>query len=303
MALKIVLLALLVCCAASEAQDTSLPLSYNVTELQGDGATCPNDQLRQENIQNIASDVRNLLQNSVIPVLSCPCISGGGTRIANLDMTDPNQQCPPEWSEISTPIRACSRPSTTSGCYSVSYPNSEGITYSRVCGRVIGYQFCTPDAFHPYTANISRTIDDIYVDGVSITHGTNPRAHVWSFAAAFNELHSDPNPFTCRCTNTANPFSATYFEPPFVGSDYFCDTASVGDPRPCAFPNDILTNDPLWDGEGCGPTSTCCELNNPPWFCKQLPAPTSDDIEVRLCLDEDREEDDIVIEQITIYIS
>ena len=34
-------------------------------------------------------------------------------------------------------------------------------------------------------------------------------------------------------------------------------------------------NDPLWDGEGCGPTSICCDFNNPPWFCKTLPQPTS----------------------------
>ena len=26
----------------------------------------------------------------------------------------------------------------------------------------------------------------------------------------------------------------------------------------------------LWDGEKCGLTSTCCEFNNPPRFCKEL---------------------------------
>ena len=48
-----------------------------------------------------------------------------------------------------------------------------------------------------------------------------------------------------------------------------------------------LQNDPLWDGQGCGAAS-CCELSyppgvTPPWFCKQLPQATTDDIEVRLC--------------------
>ena len=42
-------------------------------------------------------------------------------------------------------------------------------------------------------------------------------------------------------------------------------------------------DDPLWDGQGCGPTSTCCTFNNPPWFCKQLPQSTNADLEVRLC--------------------
>ena len=31
------------------------------------------------------------------------------------------------------------------------------------------------------------------------------------------------------------------------------------------------TADPLWDGEGCDETNTCCDFNSPPWFCKDLP--------------------------------
>ena len=45
----------------------------------------------------------------------------------------------------------------------------------------------------------------------------------------------------------------------------------------------VAEDDPLWDGQGCGPTSTCCTFNNPPWFCKQLPQSTNTDLEVRLC--------------------
>ena len=45
----------------------------------------------------------------------------------------------------------------------------------------------------------------------------------------------------------------------------------------------IIQHDPLWDGQGCGSQSTCCGLNTPPWFCQQLPQPTTDDIELRLC--------------------
>ena len=44
------------------------------------------------------------------------------------------------------------------------------------------------------------------------------------------------------------------------------------------YPNDIL-----WDGQNCTSTSTCCQLNNPPWFTKNLPNATTDDIELRLC--------------------
>ena len=69
--------------------------------------------------------------------------------------------------------------------------------------------------------------------------------------------------------------------PSFVGNDYFCET---GVPPGQRFNNSVFyADDPLWDGQGCGPTSTCCTFNNPPWFCKQLPQSTSADLEVRLC--------------------
>ena len=58
-------------------------------------------------------------------------------------------------------------------------------------------------------------------------------------------------------------------------------------------------DDPLWDGAGCGPMSTCCA---PPWFYKQLPQPTTDDIEMRVCRDEDASNEDIAIEMVEIYI-
>ena len=39
----------------------------------------------------------------------------------------------------------------------------------------------------------------------------------------------------------------------------------------------------IWDGQGCAGSNTCCEFNNPLWFCKQLdPEPTTEDIEIRI---------------------
>ena len=61
-------------------------------------------------------------------------------------------------------------------------------------------------------------------------------------------------------------------------------------------------DDPLWDGAGCGPENTCCSLNTPPWFHRQLPQPTTDSIEMRLCIDEGSGSEDILIEQIEIYV-
>ena len=45
----------------------------------------------------------------------------------------------------------------------------------------------------------------------------------------------------------------------------------------------FYADDPLWDGQGCGPASTCCTLNSPPWFCKQLSQLTNTDLEIQIC--------------------
>ena len=65
----------------------------------------------------------------------------------------------------------------------------------------------------------------------------------------------------------------------------------------------FYVNDPLWDGAGCGPQNTCCSFNNPPWFYKQLPQHTTDDIEMRVCRDQVSGDEDVAIETIDIIFS
>ena len=148
------------------------------------------------------------------------------------------------------------------------------IQYSQFCRRIIGYQIGQPEAFF---ASRGRTIDGRYVDGVSLTYGS-PRQHIWTFANALQEGLGYPSS-RCPCTNTN--VQPTISIPSFVGNDYFCET---GVPPGQWVDNEIFyADDPLWDGHGCDPTSTCCTFNNPPWFCKQLPQSTNTDLEVRLC--------------------
>ena len=61
-------------------------------------------------------------------------------------------------------------------------------------------------------------------------------------------------------------------------------------------------DDPLWDGENCGLTSTCCEFNNPPWFCKELEMTSVSDIRVSMCGNGAVISEDTPIELIEIYI-
>ena len=85
--------------------------------------------------------------------------------------------------------------------------------------------------------------------------------------------------------------------PPYVGGDYFCESADTsGSPV-----GNFYSNDPLWDGEGCSSSSSCCSFNNPPYFTKQLPSPTSDPIEARLCQWEGHQ-DDSPVEFMELYV-
>ncbi len=84
------------------------------------------------------------------------------------------------------------------------------------------------------------------------------------------------------------------------GDNYFCETGNTGLSHNFGNEN---SNDPLWDGEGCGSTSTCCQKNNPPWFCATLPQMTADDLEIRLCRDSDSTDEDIIISLIEIYVA
>ena len=110
--------------------------------------------------------------------------TGGWVRVANLNMTDPNQQCPENLRlSYTSPIRLCGR-RTDRGCDSVTF-TTYGVQYRQVCGRVRGYQFGSPDAFNCNDLRSCPTnIDVPYVDGVSITHGVSPKKHIWTYAAA-----------------------------------------------------------------------------------------------------------------------
>ena len=223
---------------------------------------------------------------------TCCNTTGGWTRVAYLDMTDPSQQCPDGFRLITrtmAPLRLCGRHEL--GCVSDIIP-VHGNHYSQVCGRILGYQFGAPDAFEP--SHRMGNIDQQYVDGVSLTHGHSPRQHIWTFATGSDETRADP--YTCPCARPEHTYTGSV--PTFVGQDYFCATASRERYQIIFFPDD-----PLWDGQGCGGTSTCCSFNNPPWFCKNLPQPTTDDIELRLCGGESSTEDeDTPLEIVEVYI-
>ena len=215
-------------------------------------------------------------------------VTGGWVRVANLNMTDPDQQCPEnlQLSYTNQPIRLCGR-RTGSSCASVTF-STNGVQYQRVCGRVRGYQFATPDAF--YHCSVSCTIDSPYVDGVSITHGASPRKHIWTYAAG--QTGNQASNIDCPCNGAgASP------SPSFVGSDYYCESGTG------SWSWVLYPNDPLWDGQDCnGLEHTCCDSPNLPWFCKELPEPTNDNLELRICGDQVLFDEDTPVDLVQLYI-
>ncbi len=338
----------------SQHDNSSLPVSYSATVLEGGGQVCPPEEQLEMARAEIAEDVLNIVRNDILdghcpgqvqenPASSCLEVSqcnpqlpsehywitssngtavrvycdmtrecscssasvGGWSRVAYLNMTDPTHQCPPAWREITTPVRTCGRTNETvsnsddtvgsGGCSSVSFSTCN-IPFSHICGRIIGYQLGHPDAFASYTNSLHTRIEDPYVDGVVVTRGTE-KEHVWTFAGALTEQDSNSqySRYVCPCTNS----QSTQSIPLFLGQDYFCETGITGGWTNGLFYPD---GDPLWDGEGCGSGSTCCELNGPPYFCKSVAEPTTDDIEVRICANQALSDEDTPIELIEIFV-
>ena len=106
------------------------------------------------------------------------------------------------------------------------------------------------------------------------------------FAGAADETSSSLT-FKCPCINqNISPSSINI--PSFVGNDYFCDTSLSNSYS--SYSKGFYPSDPLWDGQGCGSSNTCCSVlnlctNSPPWFIKHLdlPSATTDNVEMRLC--------------------
>ena len=277
--------------AVAQGTNATLPLTYPGQVLQGDGSqTCPSGAQRGIARNEVRNGTRSLLQESVVPLLQLQNISCGGSgwrRIAYLNMSDSSQQCPSVWREYTTPHRTCGRRS--GGCNGLNYTTGSE-QYNQVCGRIIGYQLGHTDAF-----NTGYSINSFYVEGISVTHGS-PRQHIWTFAAGYDELTGGSG--RCPCVSGSTSGSRI---PSFVGQNYFCESGLT------RYSNGIngpffSNGDSLWDGQGCGPTSSYCTFNSPPWFNIQLLSSTTDYIEVRICSSVSISGEDTPIQLMELYV-
>ena len=198
-------------------------------------------------------------------------------RVAELDMTDNSTQCPSGLRQNDNNLRTCGIISDSRlSCSSTTF-NTNGIRFSSVYGVIRAYGCGTPDGYsiaQGQRNNSNLNIDSNYVDGISLTYGMTPRQHIWTFAVG-----------NSGCGNSTS----------FVHNDYYCGNI---DKRSCNFNYQNIQ----WIGGSCGSQSQCCSLNNPTQFYKQLPQPTTDDIEMRLCRDQSGSNENIFIDMIDIYV-
>ena len=158
---------------------------------------------------------------------------GGWTRVAYLNMTEPGTTCPSGLTQtgyININHDVCGRPYPSSrGCNSTFF-SAYSVNYTKVCGQVRGYQFGSTDAFNTGTSDI----DSNYVDGVSITYGSNPRQHICTYSAGLTETRLGSNGCPCNNGNSASP------PPSFVGNDYYCESGKYSSWSYILYPDDPL---------------------------------------------------------------
>ena len=271
--LLVISVSLLTAVLAQPPLNGPLPIRVDPVIINGtrdSHGSCPSSDNLESARRNISESIRISLK-SVVP----DCGSGEWIEVVHFNMMNMSQQCPSSWTMALSPARSCFA-ATPQSCPGTVFPSS-GVTYSRICGRAIGYSSNSVDAFAELNnLRSSPNINGPYVDGVSVTHGS-PRQHVWSFAAGHGGT------FRCPCDNQDRSFAP--LPPSFVGNDYFCD----GD-----------YNGALWDAMDC--TTNCCTFNNLPWFNVSLSAPTSDDIEVRICGDQPTSNEIVLLSFLQLYV-
>ena len=217
---------------------------------------------------------------------------GGWMRVSHVNMSQSGASCPQgltQKTDSEIGLTLCGQSAT--GCQGTLF-SALGLRYSRVCGQLRGYQRAAPNAFGPFhTSKKTAMLNQTYVDGASITYDTAVPKHIWTYATGYS-LTQDTS--GCPCNS-----GSTIQVPPYVGSDYYCETGNNAN----VIATKVFFNDPLWDGQQCdGVEAPCCTHPNMPWFTKTLGETTTEDIQLRLCNNEGISEEETLLQLITLYV-
>ena len=173
--------------------------------------------------------------------------------------------CPPRLRyELTNSVNTCVVLEDNAGCTEIIYP-VYNIKYTQITGQIRGYQIRSSDGFILVNKSIPRprNFTDLNSNYLDgVSISTNGQ-HVWSFAAG------------CNC-------SVVLKKPTVIGQDYICDGVQARQ-----------HTELLWASQQCGRNST--------WFYKVL-SPTTTDIRVRICRDQERIDEDLAIKTLELYI-
>ena len=222
--------------------------------------------------------------------LECGGHKGGWMRIADLDIRR-EDDCPSGWTKITTPVAACIAANSSAGCHSTIF-STLNVPYSKICGMAVGYHRNSLDAFAGFNFP-RRSINVPYVDGISITYGY-PRKHIWTYAIGQTDDALGSSETNCPCAK----FPGTS-PPSFVGDNYYCESGRLEFQLSV---EGVFIDDPVWDGEGCSSDNSCCSQPSLPWFYRQIPLTSNEDIETRLCRDEPSFHEDVLIRELQLYV-
>ena len=273
--------------------------AVDLTLMNNDQLTAPDscqthEQETAEGLEAIKDGVEDVKETlNRIEGFVHPCGGVGWTRVVKVDYTDPSVDCPGDSQKDIYESGGCSSGQSEAVTFILlTYPVN-GQLYNEVCGKVSAFSVNVPEAFLA-SAGGDTTIDDAYVDGISLTHGSSPRTHIWTFAAADAE---DPTATASVVLRTQCPCDGGTPAPDFVQGDYFCE-AGVEE----STEDGLNGDDVLWDGEDCT-TELCCTLNTPPYFYSFLDTPTTDDIDARVMVSSSSlSYDNIVLTAVELYI-
>ena len=238
------------------------------------------------------------MQDQVTPYLNSrygtECGSPGWTRAFDLDMSIPGAVCPSGWALLTNTVRGCGRQGDNN--VASTTVSVRGRTYSQVCGKITAIQKGSTDGLRP-SAN-GAGLFGRYVDGVSLTHGSSPRTHIWTFVSGQSQVPSSEVDEREYCPSLVDLYPT--FVPDFVGNNYFCDSGSTST---TIDGSQFYTSRPLWDGQDCIASAVAiCKFNNPPYFYATLPEPTTDDLEMRVIVNENASNENVIITDVELYI-
>ena len=189
--------------------------------------------------------------------LTCGGLTGGWRRVAYLNLSDQENNGCPSGLEYHNSM-SCRRSSSSAGCSPVTY-ETNGNSYSQVCGTALVHGVGNPGGFIG-----NRNIDEIYLDGISLTYGISPRNHLWSYPVRSSGDCSNCNRNTPR----------------FVGStNYFCFSPQCSSDMVCS--------------------GSRCTANV---FYIKLEDSFTDNLVMRVCRNRNRNHEDILLQHIEIYV-